>query len=110
MKFPPCGVYCKYCVVYKKKCEGCVETAGKPYYVKECGKGICQVWDCATKRAAEHCGLCPKFPCDKFLGWYSPRRGITPVLRRVGLLTLRKKIGTEAWIKWMENKKIEFGT
>lgn len=29
------------------------------------------------------------------------------VLRRTGLLALRKKIGTEAWIKWVEDKKIE---
>ena len=110
MKIPPCGAYCKNCVAYKRSCEGCVETGGKPYYIKGSEKDSCPVWECATKHEVEHCGLCGEFPSDRFLEWYSRRRGIITVLRRAGLLALRKKIGTEAWVKWLEDKKIEFGT
>ncbi|MCK4634272.1 MAG: DUF3795 domain-containing protein [Candidatus Aenigmarchaeota archaeon] len=95
--------------MYKKDCEGCKETEGKPFYVKEFEIDVCPVWKCATEHKIEHCGLCEEFPCDKFLDWYDPKRDIITVLRRAGLLALRNKIGTEAWIEWLKNKKIEFG-
>jgi len=110
VEIPPCGAYCKNCVAYKKKCEGCIETGGKPYYIEKYGKDVCPIWECTTKLQVKHCGLCKDFPCDLFLEWYDKKRGITPVLRRVGLLALRRKIGTDAWVKWLEDKKIEFGT
>jgi len=43
------------------------------------------------------------------LGWYDPKRGIITVLRRAGLLALRKKIGTKKWVKWLKDKKVKFG-
>jgi len=109
MKIPPCGGYCKNCVAYKKACAGCVETNGKPFHIKKTGKDICPVWQCAIDHKIEHCGVCDEFLCDKFLSWYDPQRGIITALRRAGLLALRKKIGTERWIKWIKDKKIEFG-
>lgn len=109
MKIPPCGGYCKNCVVYKKACAGCVETNGKPFHLKKAGKDVCPVWQCAKERKVEHCGICDEFPCDKFLNWYDPKRGVITVLRRAGLLALRKKIGTAAWVKWVENNKVQFG-
>ena len=108
MKIPPCGGYCKNCVVYKKACAGCVETGGKPFHLKESKKETCPVWECVIKHKVEHCGICKGFPCNRFLGWYDPKRGRTTVLRRAGLLILRKKIGTKAWLKWIKDKKIEF--
>jgi hypothetical protein len=30
--------------------------------------------------------------------------------KKSGSVNFEEKTGTEAWIKWMENKKIEFGT
>ena len=109
MKIPPCGAYCQDCSVYKKRCAGCVETNGKPFHLKDSGKDICPIWKCVTERKVEHCGLCKEFPCDTFLNWYDPERGIVTALRRAGLLALRKKIGTDAWIKWIKDNKIEFG-
>jgi hypothetical protein len=109
MKIPPCGAYCNSCPVYKKRCAGCIETKGNPLYLKDSGKDVCPVWKCAIEHKVEHCGLCKEFPCDMFLNWYDPKRGIVTALRRAGLLALRKKIGTDAWIKWIEDKKIEFG-
>lgn len=109
MKIPPCGGYCKNCVVYKKACAGCVETNGKPFHLEKTGKDVCPIWQCAKNYKVEHCGVCDEFPCDKFLNWYDPKRGVVTALRRAGLLALRKKIRTEAWIKWVEDNKIQFG-
>lgn len=112
-RLPPCGVYCKNCVAYnEKRCAGCIETKGKPGHPHfiESRKSICPVFECAAKQKVEHCGLCREFPCDTFMNWYNPKRGIVGVLRRVGLLTLRKKLGNDAWIEWMEEKKIDFGS
>ena len=109
IKIPPCGAYCKNCKIYKKLCVGCVETEGKPFFLKEMNLNVCPVWQCAVKHRVEHCGLCKEFPCDEFLNWYDPKRGIVTALRRAGLLALRKKIGDKAWIKWVKDKKIEFG-
>ncbi len=44
-----------------------------------------------------------------FLGWYSRRRGIITVLRRAGLLALRKRIGDEAWKRWIKDNDVRFG-
>jgi hypothetical protein len=108
-KIPPCGAYCKNCVVYKKKCEGCVETKGKPFHLKGTEFKICPIWDCAMKKKVDHCGLCKEFPCNLFLSFYDPKRGIVTALRRAGLLALRKKLGERKWIKWLKEKKIKFG-
>lgn len=109
IKIPPCGGYCKNCTAYKKTCAGCVETGGKPFHLKEAEKDVCPVWQCAIEHKVEHCGMCDEFPCNRFLSWYDPKRGIITVLKRTGLLALRKKIGTEAWLKWLKDKKIKFG-
>ena len=109
MKIPPCGGYCKNCVVYKKLCPGCIETCGKPFHIKKSGKDACPVYECATKHDVEHCGLCEEFPCEKYLDWYDPTRGRVTVLKKAGLLSLRKKIGTKKWVKWLKDKKIKFG-
>ena len=109
MSIPPCGAYCASCVAYKKTCEGCVETCGKPFYVKDEEKKVCPVWECATERNAEHCGVCGEFPCNKFLDWYPRKRRIITVLRRAGLLALRNRIGNAAWIKWLKDHDVQFG-
>ena len=95
-KIPPCGVYRENCVAYRDICEGCVETRGKPYYSRREGRDVCPVWACTAKKEALHCGLCDEFPSPVYLDCYSRRRGITTVLRRAGLLALRKKIGDDA--------------
>ena len=107
MELPPCGAYCENCIAYNKVCKGCVETEGKPFHLKKID--ICPVWQCIAEKKLEHCGLCDEFPCEKFLRWYDPKRGIITVLRRIGLLVLRKKLGNEAWIKWVKKNKIKFG-
>ena len=110
MSIPPCGAYCKNCIAYKDICEGCVETGGKPYYSERLNRDVCPVWACAERRKIEHCGLCEEFPSDEFLDCYSRRRGIITVLRRAGLLALRKKIGDDAWKRWLKDHDVKFGT
>lgn len=109
LTLPPCGAYCEKCDAYKKTCAGCVETDGKPFFLKEMNLDICQVWQCVAEHKVEHCGICKEFPCDKFLNWYDPKRGIATSLRRAGLLALRKRIRNEAWVKWIKEKRVEFG-
>jgi hypothetical protein len=106
-KIPPCGAICENCLACDKPCKGCHETGGRPYFYKNNEK--CPVFECSQNKQIEHCGLCDSFPCDIFLNKFDPDRGIITALRRAGLLSLRKKIGTEKWIKWVIEKKIEFG-
>ncbi|MEM1557592.1 MAG: DUF3795 domain-containing protein [Thermoproteota archaeon] len=106
---PPCGAYCEACKNYGRECAGCVETNGKPFFLKEIGLDVCPVWWCVEKRGVGHCGNCEDFPSGDFLNWYDPARGIVTSLRRAGLLALRKRIGDNAWVKWVKEKKIEFG-
>ena len=106
---PPCGTYCKNCLAYNEKCKGCTETEGKPFYSKRENREKCPVFECASKTGVVHCGLCEEFPCHVFLDCYSRRRGVDTVLRRAGLLAMRKKIGDLEWIKWLNENDIKFG-
>ncbi len=109
MEIPPCGALCENCLAYRKDCPGCIETGGRPHYVGREEREVCPVWECAADNGVEHCGLCEEFPCEMFLGWYSRRRGIITVLRRAGLLALRKRIGDEAWKRWIKDNDVRFG-
>jgi len=110
LPIPPCGAYCENCLSYKKRCDGCFETSGHCPLAREQGKDVCPIWECATRRGVDHCGVCGDFPCDIFFTWYNPSRGVVGILRRIGLLAFRKKVGDEAWVKWLQQNKVEFGT
>jgi len=101
MKYPPCGRFCEVCQS-RELCGGCVETDGKPFHLK--GK-VCPLWECAQKSNIEDCAQCSKFPCEKFLNWYNPAYGKKSVLPYVGLVFIRKKLGTEEWKKWARINK-----
>jgi len=109
LRIPPCGAYCEACKSYGTTCAGCVETNGNPFFLGGMGLDVCPVWQCAEKHEVEHCGNCSDFPCSEFLSWYDPDRGVVTSLRRAGLLALRKRIGEEAWVRWVKEKKIGFG-
>jgi len=100
LKYPPCGALCEICKDFKrKKCEGCVETKGKPWFLKRFTKfDVCPIYECATNKKVSKCIDCKEFPCKKFLEWYNPRIGFfKSSLARVGSLFLRKKVGTKKW-------------
>ena len=106
MKIPPCGAFCQNCGTYKKLCRGCIETSGKAFHLKMSGQKVCPIWECVENHRIKNCAVCEEFPCDIFLNVYHPERGISSSLARAGLLMLRKKIGTDAWIKWVREKKV----
>lgn len=89
----PCGSYCGECDYHQKKCGGCHEVKGKPFW------GECRFYACARKKNIEHCGFCEELPCDYFLSTYDPKEGQSSVFNRVGQLVYRKKIGTNAWVE-----------
>jgi hypothetical protein len=58
----PCGIYCGYCLAYKKKaCLGCRYQADKR--LAEGVKNWCPLLNCADKRGLTECSECGKFPC-----------------------------------------------
>ncbi len=60
----PCGIYCGYCLAYKKKvCLGCRYQADKRH--GEGMKNWCPLLNCAEKRGVAECSDCPEFPCEK---------------------------------------------
>jgi len=110
MKYPPCGRLCEVCEAWQKICSGCIKSREKsvieekkiPEWVR-----TCPVWKCINKHEVEHCGQCSKFPCKKFLNWYNPEHGKKSVLSYIGLLLIRKKLGTKEWIEWVRIHKKE---
>ena len=66
---------------------------------------VCPIWKCSMKHEVEHCGRCQEFPCEVFLSWYDPKNGKKSVLPYIGLLLIRKKFGTEEWVKWIKIHK-----
>lgn len=95
----PCGLICNNCEYYnndgKIQCPGCHNEKGKPFW------GECEVYLCANMKKVEHCGLCDEFPCDAIINQFDPNipKGAQEAIFRIGLLTIRAKIGTEDWIK-----------
>lgn len=54
-----CGVCCDSCERKESvKCTGCIHMAA-PFW-----GGVCKVKSCCEEQALNHCGECPKFPCD----------------------------------------------
>jgi len=53
-----CGILCTQCE-YLEKCGGGCTNITKPFWGDSC-----PVKDCCEGRGHEHCGQCPKFPCD----------------------------------------------
>jgi hypothetical protein len=95
----PCGLYCGECLYFRKPCQGCVLSGGKPSW------GKCRTYACAEAKNVEHCGECSEFPCSLFLKQYSRELGPWRVYYKAGQLVYRKKIGTKAWVKEKANGK-----
>ena len=89
-----CGHYCGNCGPFlAHACCGCGYTLGQTCH-GECAVFCC----CVIERGLEHCGLCPDFPCQIFLG-HAPA---LEVARRYRALCRRAEIGTEAWLEEQE--------
>ena len=65
---------------------------------------VCPLYDCCVnKKHLEHCGLCPELPCQTFTSLRDPalsdEEAEKALQKRQKDLKLRKKIGTENWLK-----------
>jgi hypothetical protein len=61
----PCGLYCGFCLAYKKGvCLGCRYQAERSE-TKGLVDVFCDVLACATEEELKMCAECPKNPCDK---------------------------------------------
>ena len=72
----PCGVYCGYCLAYKKGvCLGCRYQADKR--AEKGNYSWCPLLNCAEKKGVTECSNCAEFPCpeqynpdnDGMYGW-----------------------------------------
>ncbi len=85
-----CGRYCGACPPYLDgSCCGCGYQLGQTCH-GECAVFVC----CVCERGLEHCGLCPDFACQVYLGHASP----VEVAQHYRALLRRAEIGTEAWL------------
>lgn len=61
----PCGIYCGYCLAYKKEiCLGCRYEADK--HAKKGNLQWCTLLNCAESKGVEMCSECEEFPCKEY--------------------------------------------
>ena len=99
-----CGLYCGDCEHLEKQCQGCVQVQGKPFWTTQYGVEVCPLYGCCVnQKQLEHCGLCIDFPCETFTSLRDPslsdEEAEHSLRERQKDLTLRKEIGTEAWLR-----------
>jgi len=105
----PCGLYCRECRHHGKKCRGCGHEVGRPFWADHVYADICNIYNCCCfQRKHEHCGLCSELPCEVLIKFHDPDltdfgKEISIKVRQQDLL-IRKKLGTEKWIKLREKK------
>jgi hypothetical protein len=89
-----CGHYCGDCDAHMDDaCCGCGYSLGQTSH------GECMVFRCCImERGLEHCGVCPDFPCQVYLG-HAPS---LEVARHYRALCRRAEIGTTAWLEEQE--------
>ncbi len=68
-----CGTYCGVCSWRESTgCKGCRANAGEMFW-GQCGKAACCIG-----QGLEHCGQCPRLPCQKLRDLFSdPEHGDT---------------------------------
>lgn len=70
---PPCGWHCTDCSHFRQDCSGCRQTGGSPFWSSPSDIEVCPVYRCcAGKEGLEHCGLCPRLPCETLANWRDP--------------------------------------
>jgi hypothetical protein len=102
----PCGLICDECEYFhaeeEPSCDGCKNVKGKPFW------GECIIYQCCKGKNLEHCGLCNEFPCGQLIEQYDPNMlgGPQEAIFRIGQLAIRKKKGTEKWLKQRKEGKL----
>ena len=105
----PCGAVCDLCPYLNSEkeitCKSCLKTIGSAFW------GECEVYKCAEKHQVEHCGLCEEFPCSLAINHYDTDnpKGPQNAVFRIGQCAIRKKLGTEEWLKQRKEGKLPKG-
>jgi len=61
----PCGVYCGYCLAYKKAiCSGCRHEAEKQ--AQKGNRDWCTLLSCTDRKNVKECSDCDDFPCSEY--------------------------------------------
>lgn len=106
----PCGNYCGNCEFYDERCSGCCNTAGQPFWANQLPIDICPIYKCCTyDKKYKHCGECNELPCEIFLKFRDPKlseKDAEIIIKvRHNDLKIRKRIGTEEWLKLKKTNK-----
>jgi hypothetical protein len=99
-----CGLYCGDCEHLEARCTGCRRVQGRPFWAEEYGVAVCPLYGCCVEeKGLEHCGLCEDLPCETFASLRDPsltdEQFERSLRERQESLTLRREIGTEAWLR-----------
>jgi len=102
-----CGLFCGACERLGKKCGGCGQQKGKPFWIVMMKVESCPLYKCSVNiKQLEHCGLCSELPCATFLELRDPNlsdeEAEKALVARQNDLIKRKRIGTEQWLKEKE--------
>ncbi len=102
-----CGLYCGICEYEEGQCSGCTAIEGRPSWVAEVGRDVCNLYDCCVNdRDLEHCGMCPDLPCEMFSSSHDPsltgEQAREDIANRRKTLIRRRHIGTERWLEEQE--------
>ncbi|HCD41785.1 MAG TPA: hypothetical protein DEQ54_04075 [Firmicutes bacterium] len=60
------GLMCETCYAFPKDCPGCDNIEGKPSWVSDIGKSVCELYQCARDRGLTSCGGCAALPCRQW--------------------------------------------
>lgn len=74
MNISACGLVCDKCEFYEKMCNGCMVSAGKPFWTThDDNPDICPLFNCSVNdRGYKNCGSCNELPCKMFLSLKDP--------------------------------------
>jgi len=99
-----CGLCCSVCNIGTGIiCDGpCSVVKGRMKW------GLCPIFSCCSKKKLEHCGFCKDFPyCDPMKEIENLEKMLNIPMNnkiRAKNLTRRAEIGTNEWVKEMEEK------
>lgn len=78
-----CGLLCETCYAFPKDCPGCDKLEGKPSWVSDIGKSVCELYQCARDRGITSCGGCAVLPCRQFVELRDPSLSVEEHLGHV---------------------------
>jgi hypothetical protein len=78
-----CGLLCETCYAFPTDCPGCDKLEGKPSWLSDIGKSVCELYQCARDRGITSCGGCAVLPCRQFVELLDPSLSVEEHLGHV---------------------------